>query len=170
MQMRLATLAGATRVQRVGRRHVLARLGVRHDREIGQPRQLRDQILLAAGHRGEARRGTLRPGAAVRHGDLVIGDEPLEHRPHRVRAIVALLLGRRHHLLDHRAGQAFAGQRRHVARIDPHVQRGDMGVPHARDHQRRLQCGPARRGAGQRQQDLADFHVGALSVTKRKLS
>ena len=40
----------------------------------------------------------------------------------RVRPFAALLLGGRHHLLDHRAGQALAGQWRHVAAVHAHMQ------------------------------------------------
>ena len=116
-------------MQRIGRRHVLAGIGMRHHGEVGQARLLGDQVLLAAGHRGEAGGGAVGAGPRLGQDHVVLGHETVEHRADGVRSFAALLLGRRHHLLDHRARQALAGERRHVAAVHPDMQRGDMGVP-----------------------------------------
>ena len=145
-------------MERVGGRYVLARIRMRHHGEIGEPRLLRHQILLAAGDRGEAGGGAAGAGPRLRQDHVVLQHESVEHRADGVRPFAALLLGGRHHLLDHRAGQALAGQRCHVAAVHAHMQRGDVGVPVAGDHQaggeRRLAGG----SSGQGQQQLADGH------------
>ncbi len=135
---------------------------MRNHGEVGEPRLLRDQIVLAPGHRGEirGRARLVRPGLG--NGDAVRPDEVVEHRAHRLAARAALLLGRGHHLLDHRAGQAFARQRRDIARIDADMQRRDMRVPDTRDHQRGGKRRLAGRRPGQGQQQLPN-RDGTLS-------
>ncbi len=144
-------------MQRVAAADVVAGLGVRHDRQVGEARKLGDKVLLPAGDAREVGGGA---GAAVRLGDghAMLAHEAVEQGAHRVAALAALLFGRRHHLLDHGARQAFAGQRRHVAAVDPDMQAGQVGVPEPGHHQRGGQGGLAGGGAGQWKQNAADRH------------
>ena len=60
------------RVQCVGGGHVLAGLGVRHDGQIGEPRLLRDEVLLPAGDRGETGGGVIAAGMRLRARHVVL--------------------------------------------------------------------------------------------------
>ena len=66
------------------------RFGVRHHRQVRQPRLLRDNVLLPPGHRREARGGMISAGTRFFHHDVVTSDEVLEHRADRMGAFVAL--------------------------------------------------------------------------------
>ncbi len=96
---------------------------MRHDGQIGETRLLRHDILLAARHRGETGSRVIRSWMRFLHDNVMTRHETLEHRTDGMRPVVALLFGGRHHLFDHRAGQALPGQRRDVAAVHADVQR-----------------------------------------------
>ena len=108
--------------------------------------------------------GLQRGLGAVGEGDAAgSAGEAVEQRADAAGALAALALGRGHHLLDHGARQALAGERRHVARVHADVQAVDMGVPDPRHHQGGGERGLPGGGAGQRQQQATIGH-GALSL------
>ena len=65
--------------------------------------------------------GTLMKPTSGNH-HMLGGNETLEHLAHGVGAVAAFLFGRAHHFLDHRAGQAFVGDRQGM------VEKGDLAV------------------------------------------
>jgi hypothetical protein len=131
---------------------------MRHHRQIGQPGELRHQILLAPADHGEAGRRRLAMHRPRRHRHPMRRGEAVEQGVDRIGPAGRLALGRGNHVLDHRARQPLPGQRRHVAAVDPDMQCRQMAAENLGHHpggrQRRL----PRVGSGQWHQQLANGH------------
>ena len=72
---------------------------------------------------------------SLRNDHVMLRNDLVEHRADGMRPVAAFLFGGGHHFFDHRTGQSLAGERRNIAAVDTHMERGDMCVPQARDHQ-----------------------------------